>query len=386
MGLFTFENAALIEGDSREVLKRFAADRFDSCVSDPPYELKFMSKGWDQTGIAFDPTFWAEVLRVLKPGAHLLAFGATRTVHRMTCAIEDAGFEIRDGLDWLYGTGFPKSVDAARAIEMDCCALPGRHFDKTLPGHSKREEGDHLCPSIPAVQKVFGGRGTALKPGREPIVMARKPLAGTVAATLQAFGTGALNIDVCRIGDRFPSNVLFDEESAAELDAQAPVTGARAPVTGNEPSSISGGTIYNLRSRNKGVFHDDGLGGASRFFYVAKPTRRERDRGCGHLPLRTGGEATDRDDDSAGTRSPRAGAGRNGGARNFHPTVKPVALMRYLVRLVTPPGGTVIDPFVGSGTTGMGALLEERPFVGIEREAEYFAIAAARIAAFREAA
>ncbi len=366
---------ALIEGDSRAALRVFAADRFDSIVSDPPYELGFMGKGWDASGIAFDVEFWREALRVLKPGGHLLAFGGTRTYHRMTCAIEDAGFEVRDSLHWFYGTGFPKSLN------------------------------------------VGGGRGTALKPAHEPIVMARKPLIGTVAANVRAFGTGALRIDDCRIATtdqtgngatkssgrahdavalegafattttttthplgRWPANVLLDESAAADLDAQAPSAGAAAPVRGTEASAaVADDAITNARARVPGAFHADS-GGASRFFYVAKPSRRERDQGCDHLPAKSGGEATDRADDSKGTQNPRAGAGRNGGTRNFHPTVKPVELMRYLVRLVTPAGGTVLDPFTGSGTTGMAARLEGLDFVGIEREPEYATIAAARIA------
>ncbi len=359
---------ALIEGDSRAALRVFAADRFDSIVSDPPYELGFMGKGWDASGIAFDVEFWREALRVLKPGGHLLAFGGTRTCHRMTCAIEDAGFEVRDSLHWFYGTGFPKSLN------------------------------------------VGGGRGTALKPAHEPIVMARKPLIGTVAANVRAFGTGALRIDACRIGEgahggsgaafgggwaegsglakgytppppgRWPANVLLDENAAAELDAQTADLKQGGRLSGNEPSTRDGLDTFNsLGPRPAWEPHEDS-GGASRFFYVAKPSRAERDQGCAHLPAKSGGEATDRTDDSAGTQNPRAGAGRNGGARNFHPTVKPVELMRYLVRLVTPAGGTVLDPFTGSGTTGMAARLERLEFVGIERQPEYATIAAARIA------
>lgn len=404
MKLHTLAGASLIEGESRAVLSRFPENRFDACVTDPPYELTaarrtsppphadnpygrhrvgvngdskpvggFMGKEWDGTGIAFDVEFWREVLRVLKPGAHLLAFGGSRTSHRMVCAIEDAGFEVRDSLHWFYGQGFPKSLN------------------------------------------VGSGRGTALKPGHEPICLARKPLIGTVAANVAQWGTGALNIDACRIAiegetgrwgggtraggfvdtgaasgsgqpngkrhdaGRWPANVLLDPEAAAELDEQSGERGAAAPVRGSEPSAASNGLVTNARARVPGAFHADS-GGASRFFYVAKPSRKERDQGCDHLPAKSGGEATGRTDGSAGAGNPRAGAGRTGGARNFHPTVKPVELMRYLVRLVTPPGGSVFDPFLGSGTTGMAAQLEGRGFLGIEREAEYMQIALARIA------
>lgn len=359
--------AALIHGECVAVLKRFSANRFDACVSDPPYELGFMGKSWDSAGIAFSTEFWREVLRVLKPGAHLVAFGGTRTYHRMTCAIEDAGFEVRDSLHWFYGTGFPKSLN------------------------------------------VGEGRGTALKPGHEPIVLARKPLEGTVAGNLAAWGTGALNIDACRIGTedtrqirntptpgfnmragvecgselgRWPANVLLDEGAAAELDEQTPHLRTGGTLKGGEGRERAIVSPLDLGPRGPWVPYGDS-GGASRFFYVAKPGRAERDLGCDHLPVKSGGEATDREDGSAGTQNPRAGAGRNGGARNFHPTVKPVDLMRYLVRLVTPPGGAVLDPFAGSGTTGMAALLERRPFIGVEREAEYVEIARARLEAVK---
>ena len=370
-----------------------------------------MGKGWDSSGIAFSVDLWREVLRVLKPGGHMLAFGGTRTYHRMTCAIEDAGFEIRDSLHWFYGTGFPKSLDPARVIEMDRCVLAGVHCDKTLPKGKKAQAQDHLCPPIPEVQAQFGGGGTALKPAHEPIVLARKPLIGTVAANVLKYGTGALNIDASRIagvkpqvtqgvnsnptsfavakerrlsGDpnegRWPANVLLDEGAAAELDEQS---GESKSSVQKGPRGVRLGGFMDTgagrgSSAPNGPQHGD-TGGASRFFYVAKPSRAERDLGCAELPAKSGGEATDREDDSKGTENPRAGVGRTGGARNYHPTVKPIALMRYLCRLITPPGGVVLDPFTGSGTTGMAALAEGLSFIGIEREAEYFEIAKARI-------
>lgn len=361
---------ALVEGDCVAALRKFADNRFDSCVTDPPYELGFMGKKWDGTGIAYSVELWREVLRTLKPGAHLLAFGGTRTYHRMTCAIEDAGFEVRDSLHWFYGTGFPKSLNL----------------------------GD--------------GKGTALKPAHEPIVLARKPLTGTVAVNLAAHGTGALNIDACRIpgsvpeftkrgepgvnayGDglsgsnrtgetsergRWPANVLLDPDAAAELDAQTQNLKVGGTLKGGEGRNRAIVSPLDLGPRAAWEPYGDS-GGASRFFYVAKPGRSERDQGCESLTPKTGGEATHRVDESIGVDNPRAGAGRTGGARNFHPTVKPVDLVRYLVRLVTPKGGTVVDPFTGSGTTGMAARQEEVSFVGIEREREYFEIARLRIA------
>lgn len=353
---------ALIEGDAVEALRRFGANRFDSVVTDPPYELGFMGKKWDSTGIAHSVDLWREVLRVLKPGAHLLAFGGTRTYHRMACAIEDAGFEVRDSLHWFYGTGFPKSLNLGE------------------------------------------GRGTALKPAHEPIVLARKPLIGTVAVNLAAHGTGALNIDATRIEadsassfdlgsgkalgstdlGRWPANVLLDESAAAELDAQTEHLRVGGTLKGGEGRERAIVSPLDLGPRTPWVPYGDS-GGASRFFYVAKPGGAERDQGCESLPERTGGEATDREDGSAGVANPRAGAGRGGGRRNYHPTVKPVELMRYLVKLITPPGGNVLDPFTGSGTTGMAALLEGRGFCGIEREPEFVEISKLRITSVRAA-
>jgi site-specific DNA-methyltransferase (adenine-specific) len=365
------------QGDCREVLACLEADSLDAVVTDPPYELGFMGKGWDRTGVSNDPATWAAVMRVMKPGAYLLAFGGTRTYHRMVCAIEDAGFEIRDSLHWIYGTGFPKSMN------------------------------------------VGGGRGTALKPAHEPIVLARKPLTGILSANALAHGTGALNVDACRIAHlserdrtsstprgrvvrnnfapgtgvigvetrrpdtslgRWPANILLDEDAAAELDAQSGPRKSGAAVSGNEPSKPTK-DVYGEYDRKPFTPHTDS-GGASRFFYVAKASRSERDRGCDSLPFQSGGEVTGgREEGSAGLNSPRAGAGRTSGARNIHPTVKPVALMRWLVRLVTPVGGTVLDPFMGSGTTGIAAKAEDRNFIGIEMQADYLAIAEARIGA-----
>jgi hypothetical protein len=389
--------AVLFEGDCLRVLGRLGAGTVGAVVTDPPYELGFMGKGWDASGIAFSVDLWREVLRVLKPGSHLLAFGAPRTYHRMACAIEDAGFEIRDSLHWMYGTGFPKSLNGRRHAE-DCPVTHGASVD-CVTGYE--------CPSY----------GTALKPGHEPIVLARKPLEGTVAANVAAYGTGALNIDGCRLEGqgkpngvktstaevgfeggfktvptgldglgRWPANVLLDEDAAAELDAQSGDRTNHARKDGRIKTGVSrAGASFSVGTIAADRFAPTDSGGASRFFYVAKPSRRERDLGCEHLPAKSGGEATDREDGSKGTENPRAGAGRTGGARNFHPTVKPVELMRYLCRLVTPPGGVVLDPFTGSGTTGMAALLEGFGFVGVEREPEYLEIAKARVSHALEA-
>lgn len=271
---------------------------------------------------------------------------------------------------------------------------------------------------FPKSLNVGEGRGTALKPAFEPVVLARKALDGTVAANVAKWGTGALNIDACRIGTskdvpsslsrtagislsgsidgslrretgmesgrdpnvgRWPANVMLDEEAAVMLDAQSGSRGARAPVEGDEPSAASVGNVTGKRNRVPGAFHAD-TGGASRFFYCAKASRSEREAGLEHLPARTGAEAVDREEGSAGMKSPRAGAGRTAGqVRNHHPTVKPIAVMEWLVRLATPPGGLVLDPFAGSGTTGLACQRVGVRFLGIEREEEYVAIARARL-------
>jgi DNA modification methylase len=370
------DSTMLYRGDLIAVLPTLDAESIEACVCDPPYELAFMGKAWDRSGIAFQPETWRAVSRVLKPGAYLLTFGGTRTFHRLTCAIEDAGFEVRDCLSWLYGSGFPKSLN------------------------------------------VGNGQGTALKPAWEPIILARKPFVGTVAANVTRHSTGALNIDACRIDasaddvadrasrnggterpesgysggwtgggarggldvGRWPANVCLDEEAAVALDDQTGELTSGAAMTGGERSATGDSGIYGRFGRVSGTIHGDS-GGASRFYYVAKPSREERDFGCEQLDAKPswsmqGGFTNE----VARGRQPRNNADRFT-ARNFHLTVKPVELMRWLVKLVTPIGGTVLDPFMGSGTTGMACRYESRGFVGIEREAPYFAIAERRIAA-----
>nr|WP_256244257.1 site-specific DNA-methyltransferase [Pseudomonas sp. PH1b] len=349
----------------------------DSVVTDPPYGLGFMGKKWDASVPGVE--VWAECLRVLKPGGHLLAFAGTRTQHRMAVAIEDAGFEIRDMIAWVYGSGFPKS----------------RNIGNDVDG--------------------MDGWGTALKPSIEPITFARKPLAEkTIGANVIAFGVGALNIDGCRIetndnlnggaysengrqsvsdslrqgggmnavgataGDyiqpsgRWPANLIHDgsSEVVALFPAEA---GACAPVMGTEPTSngFSGSVKYSgMMGRTKGAFHADS-GSAARFFYCAKTSREDRNEGL-HSSMQpsvvTG--ATMRDRETADWPA------RNG---NHHPTVKPTDLMAYLLRLITPPGGTALDPFMGSGSTGKAAMREGFRFIGCELDEQYAAIARARI-------
>lgn len=353
----------VIHGDCLDSMAAMDSECVDSVVCDPPYGLSFMGKQWDHgvPGVAF----WAEALRVAKPGAHLVAFGGTRTFHRLTCAIEDAGWEIRDCLSWLYGSGFPKS---------------------------------HNGP--------WGG--TALKPAWEPIILARKPLVGTVAANVAQHGTGGLNIDGCRVAGspeptrfdpskhahdgyrmsatgaecaarastsgRWPANVALDSEAAAMLDAQS---GELTTNKGTARTAHAVGGFGVSTPVGRVLSHGDS-GGASRFFYCAKASRSERNAGLEGMAERV---APKQGGAPLGRESSIAGRGGNIRMSNHHPTVKPIALMRWLCRLVTPPGGLVLDPFTGSGTTGCAAVAEGFRFVGCEKEAEYVAIAEKRIAA-----
>ena len=430
----TKSDPRILRGDCLKTLKTLPDASIDSIVTDPPYELGFMGKSWDNSGIAYNQDLWAECLRVLKPGGHLLAFSGSRTYHRMVVAIEDSGFEIRDQIMWLYGSGFPKSLDVSKAIDKGTGESRGRreeftawmrstgitareidqatgtnmggHYltDKSQPaiatadlfdllrpllpevpeeierlvaertgiewtayknrevvgtktsgiankdegprhtiGASKSIEVDITAPATPEAQQ-WQGWGTALKPAHEPIVVARKPLIGTVANNVLTYGTGALNIDGCRVGTdggcsgasagpsngspivradgRWPANVIHDgsDEVLAGFPNEAGRFFKSTPIDEADTQS---------------------------FIYCAKASKSERN------------------------------AGLEG--QNFHTTVKPLALMRYLIKLVTPPGGTVLDPFLGSGSTAVAAILEGFEWIGCEMTAEYFPIIEARV-------
>jgi site-specific DNA-methyltransferase (adenine-specific) len=423
----------VLHGDCVELMRQMPDNSVDAIVTDPPYELGFMGKQWDGAGIAYSLEMWGEALRVLKPGGHLLAFGGTRTYHRMACAIEDAGFEIRDSIHWVYGSGFPKSLDVSKAIDKAAGAErevvgtkawsnSANHF---VPGENHKERV-HLDETAPATEEAarWEGWGTALKPAHEPIVVARKPLAGTVAGNVLVWGTGGLNIDGCRVGTevrtnnfndfsnqhgnqfgngapiaklgesqvvgRWPANVVFDRTAGEALDQQSGVSAPKPGRTGTRGGNGFGMFDDAKSASAEGTWPADGGGGASRFFtqadfgpddwpfvYQAKPSRRERNAGLDGLPEQqirrhSGGEYAH---NSGSTES-----SKNGGAsNNHHPTVKPVALMRHLVRLVTPPGGTVLDPFAGSGTTLVAAILEGFNAVGCEMTDEYLPIIAGRV-------
>ena len=361
----------LLHGDCLEMLPTLADSSVDSIVTDPPYGLSFMGKKWDYD--VPDESIWRECLRVLKPGGHLLAFAGTRTQHRMAVRIEDAGFEIRDMIAWVYGSGFPKS-------------------------HNLKDE--------------WQGWGTALKPALEPITVARKPFIGTVAENVLTHGTGAMNIDSCRVAidvsvddprlggkgtwssdkmaknvyeggyagkrvgsspdGRWPANLihdgsdevvgLFPETTSGAIKAGQPA--GRDMRAGSEDHNRAGGRPVQPRDVAGST------GSASRFFYCAKASKRDRDEGLEGFDAKAGdtwGEGIGHASGAAVTR------------RNAHPTVKPTDLMRYLCRLITPVGGTVLDPFMGSGSTGKAAMKERFNFIGIERDESYFEIAKARI-------
>lgn len=402
----------ILVGDNRERLRELGDATIDAVVTDPPYELGFMGKAWDATGIAYSVELWREVLRVLKPGGHLLAFGGSRTYHRLACAVEDAGFEIRDMIEWVYGSGFPKSLDVSKAIDKMHGAereVVGYRSDGATRIYDNGD-GPRMPEEFPITEptsddaKRWSGWGTALKPAHEPIVLARKPLDGTVAETVLAHGTGALNIDGCRVrradgdvseaghwtitfghdkeptsgGDgsggwsqndagRWPANFIHDGTDEV-LELFPETTSQRHARKRGKPG------VCDLQLEGGEMAGHNDSGSAARFFYCAKASRAEREAGLAHMPLTQAGSMS-------GGEETRPDRPTNHPYRqNHHPTVKPVALMRYLVRLVTPPGGVVLDPFTGSGTTGIAARLEGCEFLGIELSPDYAAIAEARIA------
>ena len=372
-------------GDCLNVLKELSDNSVDSIVTDPPYGLSFMGRKWDYDVPSIE--VWQECLRVLKPGGHLLAFAGTRTQHRMAVRIEDAGFEIRDMIAWIYGSGFPKSLDVSKAIDKEAGAereVIGQRDTQT--GSDKATNWKCSSPRImdvtaPATDdaKKWNGWGTALKPALEPLTVARKPLIGTVAANVLEHGTGAINIDGCRIqgaGDVKPRGSSKLDTAMNEGWAR-PYMRDRALVAAREAAVYERANTQGRWPAN--IIHDGGdettglLGNAARFFYCAKASKRDRDEGLeGFTPAKTN-DGRKVDADNAYQRGATLRA-------NTHPTVKPTDLMRYLCRLVTPPGGVVLDPFMGSGSTGKAAKLEGFGFIGIERELDYFEIAKSRIA------
>ena len=400
----------------------------DSIVTDPPYELGFMGKSWDASGVAYDVTVWQECLRVLKPGGHMLAFSGSRTYHRMACAIEDAGFQIRDQIMWVYGSGFPKSLNISKAIDKAAGAerevvgeLGYTNQDIRGGGYEsdKAKTKDRLpafiTASATAEAKEWDGWGTALKPAHEPIVLARKPLDGTVANNVLKHGVGGINIDGCRVGmseadkakslnnwkpqgyelkesiyefgtevvtteqsqqGRFPANFIHDgSDEVLELFPD---------TKGGTWNTTKGARHFNNDGEPTGYAtskSDSSTGSAARFFYCAKASKKDRNEGLdGFSEVRSGGMSATIE----GSMLTGSGNQRTTTNKNHHPTVKPTDLMRYLCRLVTPPNGTVLDPFTGSGSTGKAAVAEGFSFIGVEQNEEYIAIAEARMQSAKE--
>jgi DNA modification methylase len=471
----------LLKGDCLKQLKKLKDNSVDSIVTDPPYGLSFMGKKWDYQVPSVE--VWRECLRVLKPGGHVLSFCGTRTYHRMVVNMEDAGFEIRDQLQWIYGQGFPKSLDISKAIDKAGGVSPreqavllkakresarmsreevalkvgctpssvrdweegrarasGRPLEFIVPSEDYRAKLADLLGytaderlligtttdrrddgSVMGLRhsgqirsggntddaKKWSGWGTALKPANEPICLARKPLDGTVVANVLKHGVGGINVDGCRIeGEkrhpgnytagsggfggaigkidrsnfdvslgRFPSNVLLDEVAAEMLDEQ---TGERKSGGSKHERSQKMGVTSLGGSGERQTRREPDSGGASRFFYVAKASKRERNAGLEGMPLKKRSSANKMMGD-AGPMKTGSGNDRTTEFLNHHPTVKPVALMQYLVRLITPKGGVCLDPFMGSGTTGVACVKEKVKFIGCELSEEYLEIARRRI-------
>ena len=424
----------LMQGDNILSLKKLPENSIDSIVTDPPYGLSaaknsgktstggFMGKLWDYDVPSIE--FWQEAFRVLKPGGHVLSFGGTRTYHRMVVNMEDAGFEIRDQIMWIYGSGFPKSLNIGKAFDKKkgnerevIGEVKQNNFDKyekSMMTKEHRDEDTELYKDISITKgsSQYEGWGTALKPANEPICLARKPLSEkNIVDNVIRWGTGGINVDGCRIGDtvdtwpksrsyaggqfqpghigetqdtgdtpngRFPANILFDETAAEILDEQSGVSKSTKRITGQDYNKQSDN--INIGGGNKNYEYND-KGGASRFFYIAKVSKKERNLGLDNFEeVKFIGDETD-----------MANANQDGPyktrptmMKNNHPTLKPINLMTYLCRLITPPGGIVLDPFMGSGSTGISACLEGFRFVGMELQEDYFKIAEARINNFEE--
>lgn len=378
--------------DCRHGLAMLPDNSIDAVLTDPPYELGFMGHAWDRSGIAYDVAMWREALRVLKPGGHMLAFSGSRTYHRMTCAIEDAGFEVRDSIMWVYGSGFPKSLDISKALDKLHGAerqVVGQQYRAATgrdEGYGFGESFDITAPATLAAQ-LWEGWGTGLKPAHEPICVARKPMAAdTVAANVMAWGVGGINIDGCRIAidpeadakqlrtmsvsqhdgadgwgmnttranpaarvlgeeGRWPANFIHD--GSPEVLAMFPETAPSNVRAASKDKTISEG--WGMHSRAPCVRgHDDSGGSAARFYQQCQWTQDDLEAALFYYCAKA--------------------SKREKGADNKHPTVKPVALGRYLARLICPPGGTLLDLFAGSGSFGISAKLEGFGFVGFEKD------------------
>ena len=395
----------LLNGDCIEQMQKLIDEgvQVESVVTDPPYELGFMGKSWDASGIAFDKKTWELAFQLLKPGGYLLAFSASRNYHRMAVAVEDAGFEIRDQIMWIYGSGFPKSLDIGKGVDKkqgnERVTVGERTrnvkpFDDDNGWNSNNTTGNHIYTKG---NSEWEGWGTALKPAHEPIVMARKPLEGTVVDNVLEHGVGGINIDECRVGKeileeqiagrsnkigtferkdmitpkregRYPANVMHDGSDVVN-DIFPNSKGSSG--NGNAKVGETSKGAIPLRRGEAPLYNDEGS--ASRYFYCPKTSKSERNQGL----IEFDDKQYSHDGRKKSIENPYQ---RNKSiSKNSHPTVKPDELMKYLCRLVTPKGGTVLDPFMGSGSTGMAAKDEGFDFIGIEREKEYFEISEQRI-------
>jgi len=386
----------LIHGDSLEMLPELDENSIDAVICDPPYELGFMGKKWDGTGIANSVELWTKVLRVTKPGGFLLAFGGTRTFHRMVCAIEDAGWEIRDSISWVYGSGFPKSTDISKQIDkqagvkrevvgtyktpsgrdytLEKSCQEGYAKTQLSMGKDKGTERRLITSPTDDAAKQWSGWGTALKPAHEDIIVARKPLSEkTVAANILRWGTGALNIDKSRIE-------TIDDVTNHARSTEASISKG---IYGDSKSQNTHKTTGQQLGRwPANLILDEEAGkllenATNRFFYCPKVSKKERELGCQDLPTVHGVGTMQGDAD--GSLLTGSGNPRDTSAKNHHPTIKPIALMAYLCNLVTQPNGTILDPFAGSGSTGIAAIQEGFNFIGIEKEKDYVTICKHRI-------
>lgn len=417
----------IINDDCLKAMREIPDDSIDAVITDPPYELGFMGKSWDSTGIANNVEVWSEALRVLKPGGHLLAFSGTRTYHRMAVAIEDAGFEVRDMIEWVYGSGFPKSLNIGKAVDKlrgnerekvsSYRTGEGANFKHSGNGKEQFHEAEAKEIEVSKGTSEWEGWGTALKPAHEPICMARKPLAEkTVAENVLKYGTGGINIDESRvdytsekdkkegqsarpsktsnaneyalnhgglegmdrsdrsdIAGRFPANLIHDNsEEVRECFPESNSGNGKASTYEKFGGQWGKGT--QIRNEDYGD-----SGNASRFFksiiYQAKASKSERNKGCEELEEKQ--MDTGRKEGNPGGDNPRNRGVHK--SQNNHPTVKPTALMEYLINMVSREGQTILDPFAGSGTTGIAAKNLKRNFILIEKEKEYCEIADKRI-------
>lgn len=446
------KNYKLYQGDSLQMLEVIKPKSIDAIITDPPYELGFMSKKWDSSGIAFNTKLWKNCYEVLKPGGYLLAFGGTRTFHRIACAIEDAGFEIRDTIMWLYGSGFPKSLNLGKALDRKNGVDNIQHKGEWNFQHGNMEEfwkrkkeykKEEDKPLETEIAKQWQGWGTCLKPAYEPIIVARKPFKGSLVDNVIEYGVGGINIDECRIYNnetitshdtqkgtfagktqtmpsfkgknklsfgqyedkaerieytqhegRFPSNVIltYDDNDYDEVCGGMPYTASVASEANWEKSNCDSVVSFTTTERKSGVHFGD-EGSAARYFYCAKASKKDRDEGLKSFEEISPMEQTGRKEhslgleyiDEKGQLHQNPYAGTKSYKKNIHPTVKPMELMQYLVRLVSPKNAIILDPFNGSGSTGKAIMYENREreanykYIGIELTEDYLPISKARI-------